>query len=143
MYFSRHKDKFPVEISEYFCSRWENKKIWRLEARREIVATRDLAWHLDYPFMSSGPPSPLFDLEPREVLRRPGDFPEHWRRVTAADLAFPIAVSDFGGRIVILDGIHRLIKAVDAGLHALECQFVSREQLRTASLEFVAANREG
>src|SRR5262249_2406946 len=130
--FSRHKDKFPAEIAEYFHSSWETREIWRVEAPRGTIAVRDLEWHLDYPFFSSDPPLPLFDLRPRAVLDAPHRFPKHWRRVLAADLAFPVDLCSFGNRTVILDGFHRLLKCIDAGALAMECRHVSREHIRTA-----------
>lgn len=129
--FSRHKDKFPAEISEYFHSSWENRELWKLEAPRLQVAVGELAWHMDYPFFSSSPPLPLFDLLPRAVLDNPHEFPRHWGRVQAANLAFPINVSTFGGRLVILDGVHRLLKSVMAGAATMECKLIARAHIRT------------
>jgi hypothetical protein len=94
---------------------------------------RELEWHLDYPFLSSNPPAPLFDLRPRAVLDDPHEFAKHWDRVLAADLEFPIDVSTFGNRIVILDGFHRLLKAINVGTVAMDCKFVPRQHIRTAA----------
>jgi len=132
MDFSRHKHKFPVEISEYFHSSWDNREHWRLEAPRMQVAISELAWLLDYPFLSSSPPLPLFDLLPRAVLSSPHEFSLHWNRVQAADLSFPINVTTFGGRLVILDGVHRLLKSIHDGSAMMECKFIARKHIRTA-----------
>lgn len=42
-------------------------------------------------------------------------------RVKAADLSFPINVSTFGGRLVILDGFHRLLHFMAAGAARMQC----------------------
>jgi hypothetical protein len=133
MDFSAHQRKFPPDIAEYFRSTWDTHELWRLEAPRRPIRIADLEWHLDYPFCSSEPPAPLFDLTPRAVLESPREFPQHWRRVLHADLSFPIHVSAFGRRWVILDGIHRLVSAIAASLEVMECKIVPREHLRISS----------
>jgi hypothetical protein len=130
---SSHHTKFPAEMSEYFRSSWETQAIWRVEAPRRTLSLRELNWHLDCPFFSSDPPAPLFDLQPRSVLDDPHHFPRHWQRVLAADLRFPIDVSAFGDRLVILDGLHRLVKSNDAGAIVMECRLVPRKHLRTVA----------
>lgn len=133
MNFSRHKEKFPAEISEYFSSSWEKRELWCLETSRTVLPIHELEWHLDYPFWSSNPPAPLFDLRPRVVLDSPHDYPKHWERALSADLAFPIEVGAFGNRLVILDGFHRLLKSIASGAAVMECKLVPRQHIRTAA----------
>jgi hypothetical protein len=139
---SSHGKKFPAEISEYFLSSWETHAIWRVEAPRRTLSLRELNWHLDCPFFSSDPPAPLFDLKPRSVLDDPHLFPKHWARVLAADLRCPIDVSAFGDRLVILDGLHRLLKSNDAGAAVMECRLVPRRYIRTAAGPATQLQRE-
>ena len=130
MDFSAHQKKFPADIAGYFRSSWETRELWHLETPRRALRIEELEWHLDYPFCSSDPPAPLFDLTPRAVLENPQRFPGHWRRMLHADLSFPIHVSAFGERWVILDGIHRLLKSIIGGVVVMECKLVPREHLR-------------
>ena len=130
---SRHKEKFPPEISEYFFSFWDNHEIWRLELPRVIVPIRELEWHLDYPFWSSNAPGSSFDLKPRALLDRPHEFPKQWARIYAVDLKFPVELGTFGDRRVILDGFHRLLKSIAAGATVMECRLVAREHIRAAA----------
>ena len=113
--FKQHRTKFPGSISEYFDASWDKKALWELNLSSTPVQAAELMWHLDYPFWSSRPPQPLFDLKPRDVLEHPGHHPGHWDRVIAADLKYPILASRFGDRLVILDGLHRLVQAVSLG----------------------------
>jgi hypothetical protein len=53
-------------------------------------------------------------LSPREVLRQPYRYAEEYRRVRNADLVFPIEIIWLRGRWVILDGLHRMMKAHEA-----------------------------
>lgn len=133
MDFSAHQKKFPAKISAYFRSSWETRNLWRLEIPRKSLRIEELTWHLDYPFCSSDPPSPLFDLTPRVLMENPLLFPQHWRRVLDADLSFPIHMSRFGRRWVILDGIHRLLKSITTGRIVMECSLVPREHLRVVA----------
>jgi hypothetical protein len=55
-----------------------------------------------------------------------------------ADLCFPIHVSTFGERWVVLDGIHRLLKSIAGGVAVMECKLVPREHLRVAAQQAVA-----
>jgi hypothetical protein len=131
--FSCHKNKFPAEIAEYFLSSWETREISRVEAPCAALSIGELEWHLDWPFFSSDPPAPLFNLKPRAVLNDPHSFPKHWHRVLAADLSFPIDLSTFGNRLVILNGFHRLLKSINTGADVMECRLVPRSHIRTAA----------
>ena len=133
MDFSRHKEKFPPEISEYFYSSWNKRELWCLEFPRLAVPISELEWHLDYPFWSTKRPLPLFDLNPRAVLENPQEFPKQWDRINAADLKYPIELGTFGNRRVILDGFHRLLKSIVSGAASVECKLVPRDKIRTAA----------
>jgi hypothetical protein len=131
--FSAYRNRFPPEIAEYFYSIWEKREIWVLDLPRITLPVRKLAWQLDYPFWSIEPPKPRFDLRPRAVLERLDAYPRHRDRVRAAKLEFPLDVAQFGGRFVILDGLHRLLKAVLCGAADIECKLVPREYLRVSA----------
>lgn len=110
--FFKHHGKFPAAIQEYFRARWDKQYLWTLDLPVFPLKTSELEWHLAYPFWSTSPPKPLFDLRPRAVLSSPSEYPVHWDRVLSADLAYPIATAIFGDRLVILDGLHRLVHAI-------------------------------
>ena len=54
-------------------------------------------------------------LTPRQVLRAPFRYEKEYRRVRAANLMFPIEITRFKGRWLILDGVHRLTRAHEDG----------------------------
>ena len=132
MRLSRHKEKFPPEIAEYFDSAWDKRELWRLDLPCNVLEISALHWHLDYPFWSTRPPGPVFDLMPRAVLASPQEYSRHWDRIVAADLSFPVDVGQFGGRLVILDGLHRLAKAVHSGVTEMEYRLVPKRHIRVA-----------
>lgn len=133
MSFSQHKRKFPTEIAEYFDSSWEKRELWRLDLPRRVLQTSALQWHLDYPFWSTKPPGPVFDLMPRVVLASPQKYSRHRERIVAADLSYPVNVGRFGGRLVIIDGLHRLAKAVHRGVTEIECKLVPKQHIHAAA----------
>ena len=133
MNLSRHKEKFPSEIAEYFDSHWEKHELWKLNPPRSVLPISTLEWHLDFPFWSVKPPGPVFDLTPRAVLDNPQKHPRHWARIVAADLSFPVDVGRFGGQLVILDGLHRLAKAAHSGVTEMECRIVPKQHIRVAT----------
>ena len=92
-----------------------------------------LQWHLNYPFWSTRPPGPVFDLKPRAVLASPEFHSRHWNRIVDADLSYPLNVGRFGGRLVILDGLHRLAKAVHGGVAEIEYRLVPKRHIRVAA----------
>jgi hypothetical protein len=92
----------------FFDFLWDKRKVWRLPTQPEQASFRELAWHLELPVWSTSPPRPLFDLAPIRVLSAPSLYPEHWQRVLAARLEYPLELFRNGDRWVILDGYHRL-----------------------------------
>jgi len=132
MSLSRHKRKFPPEIAEYFDAHWEKRELWGLDLPCNVVEISTLQWHLDYPFWSTSPPGPVFDLMPRAVLAAPRKYPGHWGRIVAANLSFPVHVGRFGGQLVILDGLHRLAKAIQGGQSRIESKLVPRQYIPVA-----------
>ena len=133
MNLSRHSKKFPPEIAEYFDSTWDKRELWSLELPRSALQISELEWHLDFPFWSTKRPGPVFDLMPRAVLANPQEHSRHWDRIVAADLSFPVDLGDFGGRLVVLDGLHRLAKAVHSGETEMEYRLVPRQHIRVAA----------
>ena len=121
----------PPEIAAvYLDFDWDKRELWALELQRESIERRLLDWHLDLRFWSSEPPKPLFDLVPRRVLEDPSIHPVHARRIRDADLAYPMHVMEHRGRLCIMDGMHRLAKAVREGWKLVDIRRVPPELLR-------------
>lgn len=59
---------------------------------------------------------------------------EEIERADKADLSFPILVTRWGGRLVTVDGFHRLIKAVRCGVTTLPSKYIDEETLRAARM---------
>lgn len=67
----------------------------------------------------------LFDLTPTEVLMNPNAYPYHMNRINEADLRYPIYITNYNRRDIIIDGIHRLAKCVMHKNEYIKANFVS------------------
>jgi hypothetical protein len=51
-------------------------------------------------------------------------------RIERADTNVPVIVTDYGNLLVVIDGVHRLKKAVDLKMTLLPGRYISSEQLQ-------------
>lgn len=103
-----------------------------LERPVELMPVRDLAWILELPlWWRDGRP---FRLSPRDVLAAPDRFPAQYARTLEVDLGLPVDVTAHLGRWVVVDGVHRLLKAV-----ALEHTAIAMRELPGAAVRSLAA----
>jgi hypothetical protein len=79
----------------------------------ELMPVRELEWILDVPLWWDG--GHPFRLRPRDVLGEPERNRAQYVRTSEADLAIPIDVAWHHGRWIVVDGVHRLLKAVSLG----------------------------
>ena len=104
-------DLVPVELASYILDfHWDVRALHALELPTTSVPLAQLAGHLDLPFWAfEGRP---FRLTPHEVAAEPVRYREQYERTLAADLRHPVdVVRRLDGRITILDGVHRLLRA--------------------------------
>lgn len=93
---------------------WDRERLWALDLPRRRLELEELRWHLDLPWWRRA--GVWFQVTPREFLAAPAAHPEHAARVESADLSYPLHVVPRHRRWLILDGIHRLVKAEMLGL---------------------------
>ena len=77
------------------------------------LRVQELAWLFDLPLWQLN--GVRFRVSPQQVRETEG-FPDHLRRVMAADLGRPVHLVGHNRRLVVLDGFHRLLKAALEGL---------------------------
>ncbi|GAB2705784.1 hypothetical protein [Nocardia thraciensis] len=101
----------PAELRDVILDfHFDLERLHALDLPVRTVPTAELAWHLDLPFWSAQ--AIPFAVTPNTVAARPEVYQRQWQRTHAADLRYPVdAYLRRDGRIVILDGIHRLLKA--------------------------------
>ncbi len=88
---------------------WDVKKLWEVDLPIVPMPVAELEWLLDIPFWDKD--SQDMALSGREVAAQPELYPDEYKRTMAADLACPINVIMLKERWIIMDGLHRLLKA--------------------------------
>jgi hypothetical protein len=119
----------PPELTAYILDlEWDLNQLHRLDLLKISVRVADLAHHLDLPFWRyDGRP---FQVTPREVAADTAKYHEQWDRVLAADPRQPLhVVRRADGRLTILDGIHRLLRAELEGLTTVVVHVLPWEDL--------------
>jgi hypothetical protein len=87
---------------------WDVRKLWAADLPIVELDVAELSELLDLPFWSINQRS---DVRPIEVALNPTAFADEYTRVMQTDLTYPINVIWLRHRWVILDGLHRLLKA--------------------------------
>jgi hypothetical protein len=122
------KQRIPKIIQEVgFDFDWNEKKVWALDVPVTEMDVSELEWHFDIPFLWEN--GGVYNLMPREVAERPDDHKDEYDRTMAADLQYPIDIMENKGRWLILDGLHRLMKASILGQTKVQVRIVPRERI--------------
>jgi hypothetical protein len=106
---------------------WDNNKVWGLDIPVTEMAVQDLIWHFDIPFLCDK--EGIYNLTPNEVLSNPNVYGSEYKRVVAADMNYPIDIMRNKNRWLILDGLHRLMKASMSGLDNVNVRIVPIERI--------------
>ncbi|MEU8221309.1 hypothetical protein [Kribbella sp. NPDC048915] len=123
----------PEGLREVFPPyRWQLAKLWELELKVEPVEIADLVWMFDLPLWQLD--GERFKVTPHQVAETPMNFREHYQRVMDADLDFPINLVAYRGRLVVLDGMHRLLKAHFLRRRWIEAAIATATQLRACAV---------
>ena len=88
---------------------WNEKKVWKLNYPFEEININKLEWHFKIPFWNTK--NGFYDLSPLEVINNSQKFSEEYKRTMKSDLRHPIDIMENKGKWLILDGLHRLVKA--------------------------------
>jgi hypothetical protein len=123
----------PGELRSYQLGlAWSHTKLWALDLPVREMPVSELVWQLSLPWWRDG--DCYFVLRPVDVLAAPQRYPKQHARTLAADLAYPIDITLRHGHWFVLDGVHRLLKAVLVGRRT-----ISIRQLDAADLDRIAA----
>jgi len=87
---------------------WDVRKLWAADLPTVELDVAELSWLLDLPFWTVDQRT---DVRPIEVASNPTAFADEYSRTMCADLSYPINVIWLRNRWVVLDGLHRLLKA--------------------------------
>ena len=122
----------PDAVREVFPpTRWQLDKLRALDLKAEPVEVADLVWIFDLPLWQLG--GERFRVTPNQVAETPMNFRAHYQRVMDADLDHPIHLVAYRRRLVVLDGIHRLLKAHFLRRRWIEARIATATQLQSCA----------
>lgn len=120
--------KVPKIIEEVgFDFGWSEEKVWALDVPAEEMDISELEWHFDIPFWFT--PRGYYDLKPTEVLADPNKHRSEYERVMSSDLTYPLDIMCWKNRWLLLDGLHRLVKAKQLGLKKIKVRKIPQEAI--------------
>lgn len=119
------KDEIPQIIKDVgFDFSWSEEKVWKLTIPVEEMDIQELVWHFDIPFLWE---DGIYNLKPQDVIDFPDAHKKEYERTMKADLIHPIDIMENKGRWLILDGLHRLMKASILKMNTVQVRKVGRE----------------
>ncbi|MBI4058734.1 hypothetical protein HY404_00685 [Candidatus Microgenomates bacterium] len=120
--------KLPKIIEEVgFDFHWSEEKVWALDLPVEEMDISELEWHFDIPFWDK--PGGFYDLTPNEVLANPKGYKEEFDRTMKSDLSYPLDIMFWKNRWLLLDGLHRLVKAKQLGMKTIKVRKIPKEAI--------------
>ena len=109
----------PAQLRGVLCDfAWDSDKLRRLPLPVDTATVDSLRWHLDLPYWRHG--GKPFQVTPSQVRADPARYQEQDQRTIEADLGYPLDLLDRNNRWVVLDGVHRLLKADLLGLSSVQ-----------------------
>ncbi len=111
-----------------FDFHWDEKKVWALDVSLEEIPMSELEWHFDIPFWAVDDRHG-YGLKPIDVVENPENYKYQYDRTMESDLSYPIDIMENKGCWLILDGLHRLVKARILGHDKVIVRKISRSKI--------------
>lgn len=123
------KKILPKIIKEVgFDFNWSEEKVWKLNYPIEKIDINELSWHFKIPFWDID--RGFYDLKPNEVIKNFKKFKKEYERTMKSNLIYPIDIMENKGKWVILDGLHRLVKAKILGHKKVKVRIIPRSEIK-------------
>lgn len=105
--------------------------LWKLTENLPTtdVNLKELIWHFDMPVWEKDYTDD-WNLTPWQVIHKEDNTLDHQEKIKKSDLSFPIIITNYQDKSVILDGVHRLAKAYLEGRKTIEVKNISYEILK-------------
>ncbi len=111
---------------EIYC---DTKKLRELDVPVVDFAIEELLWNFDLPLWEKDGTDD-WNLTPREVINKIPSSSTHQQRIIEADLQFPILLTEKNGKWLVIDGVHRLVKAFEARHKTIRAKIFTAEQIK-------------
>jgi hypothetical protein len=122
------QDEVPEIIRQVgFDFKWDVKKVWALDIPTTELNVNELTWHFDIPFHWHE--GEVYNLKSKDIIANPDQYKEEYQRTMNADLRYPIDIMNNKGRWLILDGLHRLMKAHIQGNKKVDVRIIPRDKI--------------
>ncbi len=119
----------PKEITDAGLNMYvDTVKLRQLPLEVKEFDVKDLEWHLDMPVWDKDDTDD-WNLTPNNVINKIEGSATHYQRTMNSDTSYPILVTYYNDRWVILDGVHRLTKLKILGESKVKAQIVPAEVL--------------
>ncbi|MFA4954416.1 MAG: hypothetical protein WC641_03840 [Patescibacteria group bacterium] len=92
------------------------------------IPVEQLIWQFDMPVWAKDGTDD-WNLTPWEVIKKEEGSTLHQKRVREADASYPIIVADYKSRLVVLDGVHRLVRAYENGQKSIKAKIIPTDYL--------------
>lgn len=116
----------PKEIDLGF--RIDDTKLWDLNIPTEEILVSELSFNFDIPYLEKEGTDD-WNLSINDLIRDFNKEITHAKRVREVDLSFPIHIYNLNDNWIILDGVHRLVKALLEGQETIMVRKISKEDL--------------
>ena len=103
--------------------------LWALDLPVEEIPISEIANNLEIPYLESEGTDD-WNLCVRELVENFDREPHHAKQTMTADLAFPIELYCHNGQWIILDGVHRLTKAVREGRDTIRVRRIPESSIQ-------------
>ena len=104
-------DAIPPELRPWLLDVvWDRERLWAIARPVSALPISALRWSYDLPWWRDSDDS-SFCVTPRDVIERPGAHPAHDARVANAHVEDPLHVLHRHARWMVVEGMHRLVKA--------------------------------
>ena len=111
-----------------FDFHWDIKKVWELDIMITEMDINNLVWLFEIPFWEKDDTDD-YNLTPREVIDNKNGTRGHRTKIEKVDLLYPIDIMENKGKWLILDGLHRLVKAYESGHKTINVRIIPREKI--------------
>jgi len=106
---------------------WSEEKVWSLNIPVEKIDIKELEWHFEIPFWSTK--DGFYDLRPSDVLTHPEKHKDEFERTMRVDLSHPLDIMWWKNKWLLLDGLHRLVKASQLGWKKIKVRKVPKDAI--------------
>ena len=118
---------------------WDEEKVWKLTIPITEIDINELTWHFDIPFHWHE--GEVYNLKSIEIINNPEKYKEEYERTMKADLKYPIDIIENKGRWLILDGLHRLMKAYILNMKTVKVRIIPRDKIPEILKEVISTNQ--